>query len=143
MVRDLERVIGDEAREQYLSLDGKLPDVVVACVGGGSNAIGIFAAFIDDRDVALVGVEAAGKGIRTGQHAASLVGGRPGVLHGSYTYVLQDGDGQILPTHSISAGLDYPGVGPEHSFLRDIERVEDVAVSDREALAAFKTCRRR
>jgi len=142
MVRDLQRVIGDEAREQYLSLDGKLPDVVVACVGGGSNAIGIFTAFLDDREVGLVGVEAAGKGIRTGEHAASLVGGRPGVLHGSYSYVLQDGDGQILPTHSISAGLDYPGVGPEHSFLRDIERVEYVAVTDKDALAAFKLCTR-
>jgi len=142
MVRDLQRVIGDEAREQYLSLDGKLPDVVVACVGGGSNAIGMFTAFLDDRDVVLVGVEAAGKGVRTGEHAASLVGGRPGVLHGSYSYVLQDGDGQILPTHSISAGLDYPGVGPEHAFLRDIERVEYVAVTDKEALAAFKLCTR-
>ena len=142
MVRDLQRVIGDEAREQYLSLDGKLPDVVVACVGGGSNAIGIFTAFLDDRDVSLVGVEAAGKGIRTGEHAASLVGGRPGVLHGSYSYVLQDADGQILPTHSISAGLDYPGVGPEHSFLREIERVEYVAVTDKDALAAFKLCTR-
>jgi tryptophan synthase beta chain len=142
MVRDLQRVIGDEAREQYLSLDGKLPDVVVACVGGGSNAIGMFTAFLDDRDVALVGVEAAGKGIRTGEHAASLVGGRPGVLHGSYSYVLQDGDGQILPTHSVSAGLDYPGVGPEHAFLRDIERVEYVAVTDKDALAAFKLCTR-
>ena len=142
MVRDLQRVIGDEAREQYLSVDGKLPDVVVACVGGGSNAIGMFTAFLDDKDVALVGVEAAGKGIRTGEHAASLVGGRPGVLHGNYSYVLQDGDGQILPTHSISAGLDYPGVGPEHSYLRDIERVEYVAVTDAEAVAAFKLCTR-
>src|SRR5205807_1165740 len=142
MVRDLQRVIGDEAREQYLSLDGKLPDVVVACVGGGSNAIGMFTAFLDDKDVVLVGVEAAGKGIRTGEHAASLVGGRPGVLHGAYSYVLQDEDGQILPTHSISAGLDYPGVGPEHSFLRDVERVEYVAVTDAEAVAAFKLCTR-
>ena len=142
MVRDLQRVIGDEARDQYLSLDGKLPDVVVACVGGGSNAIGIFTAFLDDRDVSLVGVEAAGKGIKTGEHAASLVGGRPGVLHGSYSYVLQNGDGQILPTHSISAGLDYPGVGPEHAFLREIERVEYVAVTDKDALAAFKLCTR-
>jgi tryptophan synthase beta subunit len=142
MVRDLQRIIGDEAREQYLSLDGKLPDVVVACVGGGSNAIGIFTAFLDDKDVALVGVEAAGKGIRTGEHAASLVGGRPGVLHGAYSYVLQDGDGQILPTHSISAGLDYPGVGPEHAFLREIERVEYVAVTDKDALAACKLCTR-
>src|SRR5256884_8314802 len=124
MVRDLQRVIGDEAREQYLSLDGKLPDVVVACVGGGSNAIGIFTAFLDDREVGLVGVEAAGKGIRTGEHAASLVGGRPGVLHGSYSYVLQDGDGQILPTHSISAGPHNPGGRPQLSFPPDIQRGE-------------------
>ncbi|MEO8743695.1 MAG: tryptophan synthase subunit beta [Candidatus Dormiibacterota bacterium] len=142
MVRDLQRVIGDEARDQYLSADGKLPDVVIACVGGGSNAIGMFTAFLDDRDVTLVGVEAAGKGLKTGHHAASLVGGRPGVLHGSYSYVLQDGDGQIQPTHSISAGLDYPGVGPEHSFLHDSERVEYVAVTDKDALAAFKLCTR-
>src|SRR5579872_610297 len=133
MVRDLQRVIGDEAREQYLSVDGKLPDVVVACVGGGSNAIGIFTAFLEDRDVALVGVEAGGKGLKSGQHAASLSAGRPGVLHGSYSYVMQDGDGQIQNTHSISAGLDYPGVGPEHSYLRDIERVDYVAVTDAEA----------
>ena len=142
MVRDLQRVIGDEARDQYLSVDGKLPDVVIACVGGGSNAIGIFTAFLEDKDVLLVGVEAAGKGVKSGQHAASLVGGRPGVLHGSYSYLLQDGDGQVLPTHSISAGLDYPGVGPEHSFLRDIERAEYVAVTDKDALAAFKLCTR-
>src|SRR5207244_9075211 len=129
-------------REQYLSLDGKLPDVVVACVGGGSNAIGIFTAFLDDRDVALVGVEAAGRGVKTGEHAASLVGGRPGVLHGTYSYVLQDGDGQILPTHSISAGLDYPGVGPEHAFQHEPERVEYVAVTDTDALAACKLCTR-
>jgi tryptophan synthase beta subunit len=142
MVRDLQRVIGDEARDQYLSVDGKLPDVVVACVGGGSNAIGIFTAFLDDRDVSLVGVEAAGSGIKSGKHAASLVAGRPGVLHGSYSYLLQDGDGQVLNTHSISAGLDYPGVGPEHSFLRDLERVDYVAVSDQDAVAAFKLCTR-
>jgi len=142
MVRDLQRVIGDEARDQYLSVDGKLPDVVVACVGGGSNAIGMFTAFLEDKDVLLVGVEAAGKGVKSGQHAASLVGGRPGVLHGSYSYLLQDGDGQVLPTHSISAGLDYPGVGPEHAFLRDIERAEYVAVTDKDALAAFKLCTR-
>jgi tryptophan synthase beta chain len=142
MVRDLQRVIGDEAREQYLSVDGKLPDVIVACVGGGSNALGIFTAFLEDTDVALVGVEAAGLGVRSGKHAASLVGGRPGVLHGSYSYVLQDRDGQILPTHSISAGLDYPGVGPEHSYLHDIKRVEYVAVTDKDALAAFKLCTR-
>jgi len=142
MVRDLQRVIGDEAREQYLSVDGKLPDVVIACVGGGSNAIGIFTAFLEDRDVALVGVEAAGKGLRSGKHAASLVGGRPGVLHGSFSYLLQDGDGQVQPTHSVSAGLDYPGVGPEHSFLRDAERVQYVAATDKEAVAAFKLCTR-
>jgi tryptophan synthase beta chain len=142
MVRDLQRIIGDEAREQYLSVDGKLPDVVVACVGGGSNAIGIFTAFLDDKDVSLVGVEAAGSGIKSGKHAASLVGGRPGVLHGSFSYLLQNGDGQVMPTHSISAGLDYPGVGPEHSFLRDAERVDYVAVSDRDAVEAFKLCTR-
>ncbi len=142
MVRDLQRVIGDEARDQYLSVDGKLPDVVVACVGGGSNAIGMFTAFLDDKDVSLVGVEAAGSGIRSGKHAASLVAGRPGVLHGAYSYLLQDGDGQVLNTHSISAGLDYPGVGPEHSFLRDLERVDYVAVGDKEAVAAFKLCTR-
>jgi tryptophan synthase beta chain len=142
MVRDLQRVIGDEAREQYLSVDGKLPDVVVACVGGGSNAIGIFTAFLEDKDVALVGVEAAGAGLRSGKHAASLVAGRPGVLHGAFSYVLQNGDGQILPTHSVSAGLDYPGVGPEHSFLRDAERVEYVAVTDKDAIEAFKLCTR-
>ena len=142
MVRDLQRVIGDEARDQYLSVDGKLPDVVVACVGGGSNAIGMFTAFLDDKDVSLVGVEAAGSGIRSGKHAASLVAGRPGVLHGAYSYLLQDGDGQILNTHSVSAGLDYPGVGPEHSFLRDLERVDYVAVGDKDAVAAFKLCTR-
>jgi tryptophan synthase beta chain len=142
MVRDLQRIIGDEARDQYLSVDGKLPDVVMACVGGGSNAIGIFTAFLDDKDVSLVGVEAAGSGIKSGKHAASLVAGRPGVLHGAYSYLLQDGDGQILNTHSISAGLDYPGVGPEHSFLRDLERVDYVAVDDKDAVAAFKLCTR-
>jgi tryptophan synthase beta subunit len=140
MVRDLQRVIGDEAREQYLSVDGKLPDVVIACVGGGSNAIGMFTAFLDDKDVALVGVEAAGAGVRSGKTAASLVAGRPGVLHGSYSYLLQDGDGQVLPTHSVSAGLDYPGVGPEHAFLHDSRRVEYVAVTDKDAIAAFKLC---
>jgi tryptophan synthase beta chain len=142
MVRDLQRVIGDEAREQYLSVDGKLPDVVIACVGGGSNAIGMFTAFLEDKDVALVGVEAAGEGVRTGHHAASLVAGRPGVLHGSYSYLLQDGDGQVQPTHSISAGLDYPGVGPEHAYLHDSKRVEYVAVTDKDAIAAFKLCTR-
>jgi tryptophan synthase beta chain len=142
MVRDLQRVIGDEARDQYLVAEGRLPDVVVACVGGGSNAIGIFTAFLDDPEVRLVGVEAAGSGLKSGLHAASLAGGGPGVLHGSYSYVLQDADGQILPTHSVSAGLDYPGVGPEHALLRDLERAEYFAVTDEEAVAAFKLCTR-
>ena len=142
MVRDLQRVIGDEARDQYLVAEGRLPGVVMACVGGGSNAIGMFSAFLDDREVRLVGVEAAGVGLESGRHAASLSGGRPGVLHGSYSYLLQDDDGQILPTHSVSAGLDYPGVGPEHSLLRDTERAEYVAVTDAEAVTAFKLCTR-
>ena len=142
MVRDLQRVIGDEARDQYLAAEGRLPDAVVACVGGGSNAIGIFTAFIGDSTVSLIGVEASGAGIESGRHAASLVGGRPGVLHGAFSYVIQDADGQVLATHSISAGLDYPGVGPEHALLRDLERAEYVAVSDAEAVAAFKLCTR-
>jgi len=142
MVRDLQRVIGDEARDQYLAAEGRLPDAVVACVGGGSNAIGIFTAFIGDSTVRLIGVEAGGEGIESGRHAASLVGGRPGVLHGAFSYVIQDADGQVLATHSISAGLDYPGVGPEHALLRDLERAEYLAVSDAEAVAAFKLCTR-
>ena len=142
MVRDLQRVIGDEARDQYLSAEGRLPDVVVACVGGGSNAIGMFTAFLADQDVQLVGVEAGGDGLESGRHAASLVGGRPGVLHGAFSYLIQDQDGQVRPTHSISAGLDYPGVGPEHALLRDLERAEYVAVTDAEAVAAFKLCTR-
>ncbi len=140
MVRDFQRVIGDEARDQYLVAEGRLPDAVIACVGGGSNAIGIFTAFLDDREVRLIGVEAAGRGVESGLHAASLVGGRPGVLHGTYSYLLQDGDGQVRPTHSVSAGLDYPGVGPEHALLRDSERAEYVAVTDGEAVAAFRLC---
>jgi tryptophan synthase beta chain len=142
MVRDLQRVIGDEARDQYLIAEGRLPDVVVACVGGGSNSIGMFTAFLDDRRVRLVGVEAGGSGLSSGRHAATLVSGRPGVLHGSYSYLLQTGDGQVRPTHSVSAGLDYPGVGPEHSLLRDARRAEYVAVSDVEAVAAFRLCSR-
>jgi tryptophan synthase beta chain len=142
MVRDLQRIIGDEARDQYLAVEGRLPDAVIACVGGGSNAIGMFTAFLGDPGVDLIGVEAGGSGLATGRHAASLVGGRPGVLHGAYTYLIQDEDGQVLPTHSISAGLDYPGVGPEHSLLRDLERATYVAVSDEEAVAAFKLCTR-
>jgi len=142
MVRDLQRVIGDEARDQYLAAEGRLPDAVVACVGGGSNAIGIFTAFVGDSAVRLIGVEAGGDGIESGRHAASLLGGRPGVLHGAFSYVIQDADGQVLATHSISAGLDYPGVGPEHALLRDLERAEYLAVSDAEAVAAFKLCTR-
>jgi tryptophan synthase beta chain len=142
MVRDLQRIIGDEARDQYLAVEGRLPDAVIACVGGGSNAIGMFTAFLGDAGVDLIGVEAAGSGLSSGRHAASLVGGRPGVLHGAYTYLLQDEDGQVLPTHSISAGLDYPGVGPEHSLLRDLERATYVGVTDAEAVAAFKLCTR-
>jgi tryptophan synthase beta chain len=136
MVREFQSVIGREAREQMLSQAGGLPTAVVACVGGGSNAIGIFAAFYDD-PVRLVGVEAAGHGLRSGAHAASITAGRPGVLHGSLSYLLQDEDGQVLPTHSISAGLDYPGVCPEHAFLHDAHRAEYVSVTDEEALRAF------
>ncbi len=142
MVRDLQRVLGDESRDQYLAAEGRLPDAVIACVGGGSNAIGMFTAFIDDPDVELVGVEAGGSGAAAGRHAASLVWGRPGVLHGAYTYLIQDDDGQVLPTHSISAGLDYPGVGPEHALLRDVERAAYVAVTDDQAVGAFKLCSR-
>jgi tryptophan synthase beta chain len=137
MVRDFQTVIGREAREQCLAQLGSLPDVVVACVGGGSNAIGIFSAFIDDADVKLVGVEAGGEGIASGKHAASIVGGTVGVLHGSRTLVLQDEHGQIRETHSVSAGLDYPGVGPEHAALGQAGRVRYVARTDREALDAF------
>jgi tryptophan synthase beta chain len=137
LVRDLQRVIGQEARAQGLERWGRLPDVVVACVGGGSNAIGMFHAFVPDSSVTLVGVEAAGRGIATGEHAAPLSAGRPGVLHGAMSYLMQDEDGQVLPTHSISAGLDYPGVGPEHSLLRDTGRASYVAANDAQALAAF------
>jgi tryptophan synthase beta chain len=136
LVRRLQRIIGDEARAQVLSRIGGLPSVVVACVGGGSNAIGIFAAFLDD-DVRLIGVEAAGRGLDSAEHAAPLSRGRPGVLHGSLSYLMQDAGGQVLATHSISAGLDYPGVGPEHSALRDSGRVDYVAATDSDALAAF------
>jgi tryptophan synthase beta chain len=138
LVRDLQRPIGDEAREQLLEREGRLPSRVIACVGGGSNAIGIFTAFVDDADVELVGVEAAGEGLESGRHGAPLTaGGRPGVLHGSLSAVLQDGDGQIVEAHSVSAGLDYPGVGPEHAQLRDSGRARYVAVSDEEAIAMF------
>ena len=137
MVRDFNAVAGREARAQMLAGYGRLPDVVTACVGGGSNAIGIFHAFLNDAGVRLVGAEAAGEGIATGRHAASLAAGRPGVLHGNRTYVLCDDDGQVTETHSVSAGLDYPGVGPEHAFLKDAGRAEYVGVTDEEALAAF------
>jgi len=142
MVRDFQSVIGREARAQVLARAGRLPRTVVACVGGGSNAMGIFAGFLDDADVELVGVEAAGEGIASGHHSATLGAGRPGVLHGSLSYLLQDADGQVAPAHSVSAGLDYPGVGPEHSWLRDTGRVRYESATDAEALAAFqRVCR--
>jgi tryptophan synthase beta chain len=138
LVRDLQRVIGDEARAQVLERAGRLPQRVIACVGGGSNSIGVFTGFLDDREVQLIGVEAAGEGVDTGRHGAPLtVGGRAGVLHGSYSAVMQDEDGQILEAHSISAGLDYPGTGPQHAWLRDTGRARYFAVTDEEALAAF------
>jgi tryptophan synthase beta chain len=137
MVRDFQTVIGREARSQIQELAGRLPDAVLACVGGGSNAIGIFHPFIPDENVRLIGVEAAGHGLESGKHAATLCAGRPGVLHGSRTYLLQDEDGQIIETHSISAGLDYPGVGPEHAWLKESGRAEYVAITDEEALQAF------
>jgi len=137
MVRDFQSVIGREAREQIQELAGRLPDAVVACVGGGSNAMGIFHSFIADEKVRLIGVEAAGHGLESGKHAATLCAGRPGVLHGNRTYLLQDENGQIIETHSISAGLDYPGVGPEHAWLKDSGRAEYVAITDDEALQAF------
>lgn len=138
IVRDFQSVVGREARQQILEAEGKLPAAVVACVGGGSNAIGIFAGFVDDRDVKLVGVEAGGAGMGRGRHSASLARGKPGVLHGCFTYLLQDKDGQVEATHSIAPGLDYPAVGPEHSYLKDTGRARYVAVEDREVLAAFK-----
>ena len=137
MVRDFNAVVGREARAQMLAEYGRLPDAVTACVGGGSNAIGVFHAFLNDASVRLVGAEAAGEGIETGKHASSLAAGRPGVLHGNRTYVICDDDGQIIETHSVSAGLDYPGVGPEHAFLKDSGRAEYLGVTDDEALAAF------
>ncbi|MBA7483735.1 Tryptophan synthase beta chain [subsurface metagenome] len=138
IVRDFQSVIGKEARQQILDKSGHLPDYIIACVGGGSNAIGIFHPFLNDKDVSLIGVEAAGRGIDTGEHAASLIAGRVGVLHGAKSHVLQDSHGQITETHSVSAGLDYPGVGPEHSYLKDRGRATYVAASDEEALEGFK-----
>ncbi len=140
MVRDFQSVIGNEVREQIMQQEGRLPDTLVACIGGGSNAIGLFYPFLDDREIKIIGVEAAGYGVDTGKHAASLTGGLPGVLHGNRTYLLQTEDGQILDAHSISAGLDYPGIGPEHSWLHEIGRVEYVAIKDDEALEAFQLC---
>jgi len=137
MVRDFQTIIGREAREQIVAMEGRLPDALIACVGGGSNAIGLFHPFLQDQDVSIYGVEAAGDGLETGRHAAPLCAGRPGVLHGNRTYLMEDDNGQIIETHSISAGLDYPGVGPEHSWLKDMGRAQYVAVSDDEALNAF------
>ena len=140
MVRDFQAVIGKETRDQLQAQEGRLPDSLVACIGGGSNALGLFHPFLDDASVKIIGVEAAGHGIETGEHAASLQGGTPGVLHGNRTYLLQDDDGQIVDAHSISAGLDYPGIGPEHSWLHDVGRVEYTSAKDDEALAAFHLC---
>nr|WP_210338997.1 tryptophan synthase subunit beta [Ensifer sp. ENS04] len=142
MVRDFQAVIGQEAKEQMLAAEGRLPDLVIAAVGGGSNAIGIFHPFLDDESVKIVGVEAGGKGIEGDEHCASITAGSPGVLHGNRTYLLQDGDGQIKEGHSISAGLDYPGIGPEHAWLNDVGRVEYVPIMDHEALEAFQTLTR-
>ena len=142
MVRDFQRVIGDECLEQMPEMTGRQPDAVIACVGGGSNAMGIFYPYIDHAGTRLIGVEAAGEGLASGRHAASLSAGSPGVLHGNRTYLLQDANGQIIETHSISAGLDYPGVGPEHAYLKDIGRAEYVGITDDEALKAFhRLCR--
>jgi tryptophan synthase beta chain len=140
MVRDFQAVIGRETRTQILEKEGRLPDSLVACIGGGSNAMGLFHPFLGDETVQMIGVEAGGRGIDTGMHAASLIGGAPGVLHGNRTYLLQDGDGQIVDAHSISAGLDYPGIGPEHAWLHEHGRVEYVSITDDEALAAFQCC---
>ena len=140
MVRDFQAVIGQEAREQIQEAEGRLPDSLVACIGGGSNAMGLFHPFLDDKEVRIIGVEAAGHGVETGEHAASLTGGTPGVLHGNRTYLLQDDDGQIIEPYSISAGLDYPGIGPEHAWLHETGRVEYVAATDKEALEAFQLC---
>ena len=139
LVRDFQSVIGREARAQSLEMTGKLPDALVACVGGGSNAIGLFHPFLDDEGVKMYGVEAGGDGVETGRHAAPLNDGIPGVLHGNRTYLMEDENGQIIETHSVSAGLDYPGVGPEHSWLKDIGRVNYVAINDDEAMEAFRT----
>jgi tryptophan synthase beta chain len=140
MVRDFQSIIGKETREQMMAAEGRLPDSLIACIGGGSNAMGLFHPFLDDRTVEIYGVEAAGHGIASGQHAASIAGGRPGVLHGNRTYLLMDADGQITEAHSISAGLDYPGIGPEHAWLNDMGRVQFLSATDDEAVAAFQLC---
>jgi tryptophan synthase beta chain len=142
MVRDFQSIIGEETREQMLAAEGRLPDSLIACIGGGSNAMGLFHPFLDEPQIEIYGVEAAGHGLSTGLHAASIAGGRPGVLHGNRTYLLMDADGQINEAHSISAGLDYPGIGPEHAWLNDIKRVEYLSATDDEALAAFQLCSR-
>lgn len=142
MVRDFQSVIGQETREQMLALEGRLPNSLIACIGGGSNAMGLFHPFLDDREVEIFGVEAAGDGVDTGRHAASLTGGKPGVLHGNRTYLLMNEDGQIADAHSISAGLDYPGIGPEHSWLHETGRVTYLSATDAETLDAFKLCSR-
>jgi tryptophan synthase beta chain len=142
MVRDFQTVIGREARAQVLEIEGRLPDALIACVGGGSNAIGLFHPFLADENVRLIGVEAAGDGMDTPRHAAALGGGRPGVLHGSHSYLLQDDDGQVLEAHSISAGLDYPGIGPEHAWLREVGRARYLTATDQDALDAFALCAR-
>ncbi len=140
LVRDFQSVIGREAKAQILEREGRLPDAVMACIGGGSNAIGLFHPFLEDEDVKLIGVEASGHGVETGEHAAALNGGEPGILHGNRTYLLQDDDGQIIDAHSISAGLDYPGIGPEHSFLKETGRAQYLTCTDKEALEAFQLC---
>jgi tryptophan synthase beta subunit len=142
LVRDLQRVIGDEARDQFAEAAGGAPDVVAACVGGGSNAIGIFTAFVGAPGVRLLGVEAGGRGMNLGEHCSSITQGQPGILHGALSYLLQDGEGQVAETHSISAGLDYPGVGPEHAYLKDAGLAEYVSASDEDALAGFQALAR-
>jgi tryptophan synthase beta chain len=140
MVRDFQSVIGNETRAQMQEAEGRLPDSLIACIGGGSNAMGLFHPFLDEPGIEIYGVEAAGAGIATGRHAASIAGGKPGVLHGNRTYLLMDGDGQIAEAHSISAGLDYPGIGPEHAWLAELGRVQFLSATDDEAVAAFQLC---
>jgi tryptophan synthase beta chain len=140
MVRDFQTIIGEETRAQMFQAEGRLPDSLIACIGGGSNALGLFYPFLDERGIEIYGVEAAGHGLASGLHAASLAGGRPGVLHGNRTYLLMDDDGQIQEAHSISAGLDYPGIGPEHAWLHEVKRVTYLSATDEEALAAFELC---